>query len=402
MDGMVGLPGCRRILVVVATSIVAVLAAMAVSLSILMAVPAGMQTADFAVALAALVLPIPVLATVYASLSALSESIELVMSIKAKRRLQTKVLPALRIGAGLATSGVVVALVAYAAAAFDIAGAVRWLLLGLESAAFAIPLAGLAFLGAAGAKRYHAMIGGSRVMRRSIDAMAARLGQAGAADDDGLARIRASFETEHGTASTSVRPNPQGFTLAGLTSKPFHDPAAFAWMRAFERNVDAIRAEAEAVLQLHRERVDIYNYPGLDGDQWKAFKLVARHKPREDNLALCPTTASLLKTIPGYPVFRDAMFSILEPGGEITRHRDVANIFLTAHFGLITPEAEDGFIEVAGIAQPWKEGEFVVFDSSYEHRAVNRSRTPRVVLLIDFLHPEITGSERAWIQEVGL
>jgi beta-hydroxylase len=43
-----------------------------------------------------------------------------------------------------------------------------------------------------------------------------------------------------------------------------------------------------------------------------------------------------------------------------------------------------------------------VFDSSYEHRALNPSNAPRVVLLIDFLHPEITEAEREWIKEIGL
>jgi len=171
-------------------------------------------------------------------------------------------------------------------------------------------------------------------------------------------------------------------------------------MRAFEQNADAIRAEAEAVLKLHAGKISIYNYPGLEGDMWKAFKLVARHEPYEDNLAACPVTAKLLKSVPGYPVFRDAMFSILEPGGVITPHRDVGNIYLTAHLGLRVPPG--GFIEVAGERRLWRENEFAVFDSSYEHRAVNDTDGLRVILLIDFLHPEVTGAEREWIRQVHL
>ncbi len=382
MDAMVGLPGCRRLVGVVLAHLALLVATALLSLSLGATLPASASgTASGMIGL--LALPLAVFLSLYVSLSAHSEAIELLWSIKAKQRLKQFALPAIAAGA-----------------AFSIAAFASVLALGqpgglpvvLQLLAFAVPVAGLGLLAVNGLHRY-------RAMRRGAADMSASL-QSAAPEADGLHRVRASFRTEMGSASTNVRPGPQGFTLTGLTSRPFHDPADFDWMRAFEANAGAIQAEAEAALRLNADRVDVYKYPGLQGDKWKAFKFVSRHAPYEDNLAACPVTARLLATIPGYPVFRDAMFSILAPGGEIPPHRDVANIYLTAHLGLSVPEG--GFIEVAGQQRAWREQAFTVFDSSYEHRAVNPSNLPRVVLLIDFLHPELTLQETAWVGRVGL
>lgn len=395
MEALVGLKGCRRTLFVLASQLTLLIVAMAASLFLIFTyAEVNADGSRSAAVLAALVLPLAVIATVYATLTALLEPIELLFSINAKRRLKTWVLPALVVGGAVAAAGIVAAFFYYGVgSAASLPPTAFWSLGVMEALAYAVPLAALGLFGAASVKRYLGMRESAASMTRSLEPV-------GSEKSDSLARVRLSVATEIGTATTSVRPNPQGFTLAGLTSRPFHDPASFSWMRAFDEKFDEIRAEAEAVLNIHRDHLDKYKYPGLDGDQWQTFNFIARHKPNEANLKLCPVTAALLKTVPGYPVFRDAMFSILGPGGEISPHRDQANIFLTAHLGLLTPAG--GFVEVAGRARPWRKGEFLVFDSSYEHRAVNPSDSPRVVLLIDFVHPEITARELAWIQEIGL
>jgi len=382
MDAMVGLPGCRRILVVIAAQLILLCAGAALSL-FMMTSPPAIGSDLLAEFLTILMLPVAMLLLVYASLTALSEPVELLWSINAKLRLKRWVFPAL-------AAGTILCLIAFGAV-LGTGPAVRWPV-AIELLAYAVPIGALGVFALNGVRRYIAMRRGAADIERALES--------NTPDTDGLARVRVSFDNEMGKASTNVRPGPQGFNLAGVTSRPFHDPADFAWMRAFEENVDAIRAEAEAVLKLHAGKIDIYKYPGLQGDMWKAFKLVARHVPFEENMAACPVTASLLKTVPGYPVFRDAMFSILEPGGVITPHRDVGNIYLTAHLGLRVPEG--GFIEVAGERRLWREKAFTVFDSSYEHRAVNETDGLRVILLIDFLHPEITAAERTWINRVGL
>lgn len=215
-----------------------------------------------------------------------------------------------------------------------------------------------------------------------------------------MERVDASIASDSGSSDTTVRPNPQGFTFAGLTSKPWHDPRDFPWVAAFEEAVDAITAEYESVCEMHQGSIAAYKYAGLEGDFWKSFQFATRHREIPENAALCPKTTELLKTIPHYPSFRDAMFSILDGGGVIQPHRDVSNVFLTMHLPLIAPG--NGFMEVAGLRQEWRRGKAMIFDSSYHHQAQNNSNERRVVLLVDFLHPELTDEEAAWVREARL
>lgn len=215
-------------------------------------------------------------------------------------------------------------------------------------------------------------------------------------DSTHLDRVALSIADEAGMAGNSVRPNPRGFTFAGLTSKPWHDPADFPWLQGFVDATAAIREEAERAMQQHGSRLEQYHYVGLGGNFWTNFSFVKRHEEVAENLRLCPTVAALLKTIPGYPGFRDAMFSILGPDGHIKPHRDVSNVFLTLHLPLIV-EGE-GSITVGGISRSWRVGEPLVFDSSYHHEARNHADKHRVILLVDFPHPDLTGEEAAWIR----
>jgi len=229
-----------------------------------------------------------------------------------------------------------------------------------------------------------------RAYQRSLELMAAndRAGEA-------LERVHVSIKSEAGNSDTTVRPSPQGFTFAGLTSRPWHDVQDFGWVRAFEQSIDEITGEFEAVCMRHKEEIHAYKYAGLEGDFWKSFQFVTRHREIPENAAMCPNTTALLKTIPHYPSFRDAMFSILDGGGVIQPHRDVSNVFLTMHMPLIAPG--NGFIEVGGLRREWRRGEALIFDSSYHHQAQNNSDEVRVVLLVDFLHPDLTPEEAAWV-----
>ena len=235
-------------------------------------------------------------------------------------------------------------------------------------------------------------------IRKGIDLMRDAYQSVGS--EKALSRVSASLETEEGTGATTVRAYPQGFTFAGLSSKPWHDPTDFPWLAAFVSSVDDILAEAMSVLKVHETHIQKYDYVGLDGDFWQSFKFVARHEEIAENIALCPKTAALLKTIPGYPCFRDAMFSILGPGGLIKSHRDVSNVFLTLHLPLVAPG--NGYIEVGGMRREWRKGEPLVFDSSYNHQAENKSAETRIVLLVDFPHPDLSGSELEWVHKARL
>ena len=184
----------------------------------------------------------------------------------------------------------------------------------------------------------------------------------------------------------------RGSPLPGLRSQPWYEPAEIPWMPALLAAREAILAEAKAVLREREKLATPYYYPGVGARAWTQFVLFRDGKAIAENCARCPETTKVLEQIPGAR-HREAMFSILGPGGRIGQHRDPGNSFLTCHLGLVVPDG--GALRVGGFARPWRAGECLVFDTSYEHEASNPSPEPRIVLLFDFWHPDLTDVERA-------
>lgn len=322
-----------------------------------------------------------ILGLLWLAWSALLEPVEIYWGTSAKVRLRKWMLPALMATAVLF---VCAAALTFATRSASPAGIQ---LFPLVEASLLLPTAVTALLVVSALRRKQSIRAGIGVMRKALGT---------ASPKARVERIEASIDCEGSTAAISVRPNPQGFTFAGLSSKPWHDPADFAWIAPFVEAIDALRTEAEAALARHGDRIERYHYVGLDGEFWRNFSFVKRHEEVPENLASCPVAAGLLKTIPGYPGFRDAMYSILGPKGVIRPHRDVSNVFLTLHLPLVVPGG--GHIEVGGIRREWQYGQPLVFDSSYTHQASNPSDKARVVLLVDFPHPDLTEVERDWIR----
>jgi len=100
-------------------------------------------------------------------------------------------------------------------------------------------------------------------------------------------------------------------------------------------------------------------------------------------------TANLLRKV--HRLDEYALYSSLEPGGEIKPHSGPWNARLTFHFGVQIPEASQ--IRVGGVTRKWKEGSFIVFDDSFEHEASNKDSSARVVVMFTVWHPELSDVE---------
>jgi len=111
----------------------------------------------------------------------------------------------------------------------------------------------------------------------------------------------------------------------------------------------------------------------------------------EESVAACPTTAALLRAIPGV---RTALFSRMGPGTYLTTHTgwaDLANHVLRIHLPLYVPDEETRCcgLMVDGEVQHHKTGQLIVFDDSKNHSAFNAHPTKwRYVLIFDVLRPE--------------
>ena len=117
---------------------------------------------------------------------------------------------------------------------------------------------------------------------------------------------------------------------------------------------------------------------------WSRFYLNWYGHTHESAMALCPKTVEILARIPSV---NGAMFSLLPPGGQLTRHIDPLAISLRYHLGLATPNSDDCFINVDGQAYSWRDGQASLFDITYLHFARNESASPRLILMCDIERP---------------
>ena len=48
----------------------------------------------------------------------------------------------------------------------------------------------------------------------------------------------------------------------------------------------------------------------------------------------------------------------------------------------------------------WKEGEFIIIDDSFEHHVWHEGTEPRLILIVDVWHPELTEKERRTLRPI--
>ena len=98
----------------------------------------------------------------------------------------------------------------------------------------------------------------------------------------------------------------------------------------------------------------------------------------------CPKTVALLEKIPSV---NGAMFSVLPPSGQLTRHLDPVACSLRYHLGLDTPNHDDCYINIDDTSYSWRDGEPLLFDVTYLHYAHNDAHKPRLILMCDIERP---------------
>ncbi len=99
---------------------------------------------------------------------------------------------------------------------------------------------------------------------------------------------------------------------------------------------------------------------------------------------LCPETVKVLKDIRSV---NGAMFTVMKPKSQLTRHLDPAAASLRYHLGLSTPNSDTCYINVDGEKYSWRDGEAFMFDETYLHYVRNDSDQPRLILMCDVERP---------------
>ncbi|MFH4969517.1 aspartyl/asparaginyl beta-hydroxylase domain-containing protein [Gaetbulibacter sp. M240] len=166
----------------------------------------------------------------------------------------------------------------------------------------------------------------------------------------------------------------------------------FPELSIVEENFYSIKAEYENVNEhfeipaYHEVEQRVYAISGSieQNLKWKVFLLYYSGETPDLAKELCPKTCALLEGIPNiYKVF----FSVLEPGKSIPAHRGPYRGYLRYHLGIKVPKGSPPSIRLKDQMYHWKEKESLLFDDTWEHEVINKSKEERVVLIIDLLRP---------------
>ncbi len=216
-------------------------------------------------------------------------------------------------------------------------------------------------------------------------------------------RVRHTIGRQLTDHSTFMAPyNALMYLFSAVPARPFIDLRHFPELDKLQQNWQMIRDEA---LKLFDEgyirAASKYNDLGFNSffkSGWKRFYLKWYDDFLPSARDLCPQTTALLASIPSVHA---AMFALLPPGARLPSHRDPFAGSLRYHLGLRTPNSEGCRIIVDGELYYWKDGEAVMFDETYIHRAENQTDVQRLILFCDVERPLSNSIARAINRWIG-
>lgn len=198
---------------------------------------------------------------------------------------------------------------------------------------------------------------------------------------------------------------PSLFHYPGMPQREFYERSEFPWLADMEATIPDMQEELRGVIartqefkpyvQGHPDRPRPNN-PLLDDPSWGAHYFWKDGVEITENSVHCPRTMAALAAAP-IPVIQErspmALYSVLEPGTHIAPHYGMLNTRLICHIPLVLPP--DCALRVGAETRPWRDGEALIFDDSFEHEAWNRSDQRRVILLFEIWRPEISETEQS-------
>lgn len=199
-----------------------------------------------------------------------------------------------------------------------------------------------------------------------------------------------------------------------LTARPLWDKSSFPWLERLEENYGIIleefnqlRNDGAAAFQPYRSPLskdsvcdrDKLGQLATSKGNWNVSYLYLHGVDFQENVDRCPQTMRVIHDIlPRH--YHHAFFSALSPGTHISPHYGPTNKKLRIHLPLVV---EGGaWLRVADRRVEVEQGKAIVFDDSFEHEAGNdHPATPRVVLVVDIWHPDLTDEEVKFLSFVN-
>nr|XP_036225761.1 aspartyl/asparaginyl beta-hydroxylase isoform X2 [Bactrocera oleae] len=187
-----------------------------------------------------------------------------------------------------------------------------------------------------------------------------------------------------------------------LRAKPYwtkEETTYVKYLNKLELNWQAIRDEALSLLSRRGNYLD--EAESLrDTGNWQQFELYSRGQRRVKNCQKAPITCGLIEKFTAAAGCRrgQVKFSIMQPGTHVHAHCGPTNCRLRAHLGLVVPKGPR--LRVAEEERTWKEGEFLIFDDSFEHEVWHNGTSLRLVLIVDVWHPDLSAMKRRTLSPI--
>lgn len=201
------------------------------------------------------------------------------------------------------------------------------------------------------------------------------------------------------------RHRPRIFSIKYADNPTFFPTGAFTWREPLEQEYAAIREEILTGLDLAADgRPYLRDSHRLRGEQWAplvnrmswaSVHLYSAGVANEGVIGKFPRTLAALEKVPlatkqGRP--SEVFISVLAPRTRIPEHYGVSSAILTAHLPIdVPPGCGLKVLEETRVPEP---GKLMVFDDTWEHSAWNDSDRPRVVLIFELWHPQLTALEQ--------
>ncbi len=200
--------------------------------------------------------------------------------------------------------------------------------------------------------------------------------------------------TDHSTFAAPY--NVLMYLFSAVPNRPYTPIERFPELRPLLENWKTLRDDAVRLYEQghvgEAEERDDLAFNSLFRRGWRRFYLKWYDECLPSAQDLCPQSAALVDTTPSVNA---ALFALLPPKAQLKGHRDPFAGSLRLHLGLSTPNSDDCYIDVDGVRHSWRDGEAVVFDETYIHRAANRTDAPRIILFCDIDRPLRTAPLRA-------
>lgn len=171
----------------------------------------------------------------------------------------------------------------------------------------------------------------------------------------------------------------------------------FAGGAAFVEHWRAIRDEAlnvarkvQSVPRFHEIMPEQADISANDGRDWRMYIMKAYGVEEPQRMASCPRLAALVRQ---RPEVLSCSFSFLGPGKHIPPHRGPIRGIIRFYMMLAMPRAADGrpaaVLRVADTEHRLEDGQYLLWDDTFEHEAWNSSDEVRIVLSLDVWRPRM-------------